>query len=135
MTVVRADAAESATTLVREGIAGVIGAAIALACLLPPLLHLVTGPLGPLIGGFVVAHRIKPSPRGRIVIASTLGITLAGIVGAAAAAVVAFSAPNELPDWLPSSGSFGLILAGVWLHATALGALGATLGARGAAEP
>ena len=51
------------------------------------------------------------------------------------AAIVAFNTPGELPEWFPSSSSLGLILAGVWLYATALGAAGATLGARGAAAP
>ncbi len=33
--------------------AALIGVGIALLCFLPPLLHFITGPLSPLIGGFV----------------------------------------------------------------------------------
>jgi hypothetical protein len=83
-----------------------------------------------LIGGFVVAQRIKPGARGRAIIALALGGTLAGLIGGIAAAVVAVSEPGDLPDWFPSSGSIGVILAGVWVYAGALGALGATLGGR-----
>jgi len=46
----------AASTPGRELLAGLIGAAIAVACVLPPLIHLLTGPLGALIGGFVVAN-------------------------------------------------------------------------------
>jgi hypothetical protein len=33
-------------TVAREVIAGLIGTGVALGCIMPPLLHIVTGPLG-----------------------------------------------------------------------------------------
>ena len=44
--------------------ASIIGAGIALLCFLPPILHFILGPFGPMIGGFFAALRMterKPS--------------------------------------------------------------------------
>ena len=44
--------------------ASIIGALIALLCLLPPILHFILGPFGPMIGGYFAALRMterKPS--------------------------------------------------------------------------
>jgi hypothetical protein len=117
------------STVGRELVAGVIAAAIALGCVLPPLVHFVTGPLGPAIGGYVVAHHVKPGARGRVIIAAVLGLCLAAIGAGAATAVLAFGG-DKRPDWFPSREQIGLVLLGVFVYAGALGAVGATLGAR-----
>jgi len=108
-----------------------LAAAIALICVLPPLLHIVTGPLGPFIGGFVVGHHLKPEARGRAIIGATLGICLAGLGAAAAAAVANLSGPKGPPDWFPSTDQLGAVLGLVGVYAAALGAAGAAFGARG----
>jgi hypothetical protein len=39
--------------------ASIIGTGIALLCFLPPILHFISGPLSPLIGGYFAALRIS----------------------------------------------------------------------------
>jgi hypothetical protein len=119
-------------SLARELLGGAIAAAIAVACLLPPLLHLVTGPLGPCIGGFVVAQRLKPETHGRAVIAATLGITLAALGAAVAFVISKLGGPDGPPDWFPTGAQIALILGGVAVYAAVLGAIGAAFGARSA---
>ena len=41
--------------------AGIIGFVVALLMWLPPILHLLTGPLGPIVGGFIAGSRIQAS--------------------------------------------------------------------------
>jgi hypothetical protein len=114
----------------RQVLGGGIAAAIALACFLPPLVHFVTGPLGPLLGAFIVAQRLRPDARGCLVIAATLGLAFAVLGAAGATAVVAFAGPSGPPDWFPDTSALALILAGVAAYAAALGGAGAALGAR-----
>jgi hypothetical protein len=112
-----------------ELLSGLLGAGVAMACILPPLLHLVTGPLGPLIGGFVAANRGKPGPRGRAIIALTIGTAVTALIGTLAALLVGFAGRSQLPSWFPSSGTLSAILAGVWIYSTALGAGGTAVSA------
>lgn len=127
MEAVPVPATSGETTIARELLAGVIGTAVALACVLPPLVHLVSGPLGPLIGGAVAARWLGPSERGRLVIAGTIGACLAGIGAAVAGAIVTF---GGAPSWFPPAETLALILMGVAAYGAGLGAIGATLGAR-----
>lgn len=39
-----------------------LGVTISVACLLPPIVHFITGPLGPFIGGYFAGSRIKATP-------------------------------------------------------------------------
>ncbi|HEX4335636.1 MAG TPA: hypothetical protein VH062_06950 [Polyangiaceae bacterium] len=107
-----------------ELFSGLLGAGVAMACLLPPLLHLVTGPLGPFIGGFVAANRSNPGARGRIIIAVTIGtaVTTLGVI--ASQVLIALAGRSQLPSWFPSPGTLTAILCGVWIYATTLGAIG-----------
>jgi hypothetical protein len=117
------------SSLLRPLAGGVVAALIALACILPPLVHIATGPLGPAIGGFVVAQRVRPDSRGIALLAGSLGLTLAGLFGGGMALAVRHLGQAR-PDWFPSPDLLGAIAGGVWLYGTALGALGASLGAR-----
>jgi hypothetical protein len=110
-----------------EILAGVIGAAICLGCVLPPIVHLIAGPVGPFVGGFVAGNRVGPGVRGRVIIALTVGTTLAGIGATAAAVFKSLAGATDLPTWFPSNGMLGAILAGVWCYATALSMVGATV--------
>ena len=112
-----------------EVLSGLLGAGIALACIVPPVIHLVAGPVGPFLGGFVAANRGKPGARGRVIIALTIGCAVAGLLAIAARVFVGLAGKNELPTWFPSSGTLAAILAGVWVYATALGAAGAAVSA------
>jgi hypothetical protein len=125
-----AQARSSESSIARQALGGAIAMGIALACVLPPLVHIVTGPLGPCIGAFVVAQRLKPDARGCAVIAATLGLGFGVLGAAAAAAIVGFAGPSGPPDWFPDGASIGLILGGVMAYAAALGAAGAAFGAR-----
>jgi protein-S-isoprenylcysteine O-methyltransferase Ste14 len=110
-----------------ELLSGLMGAGIAIACILPPLLHLVTGPLGPFIGGFIAANRSKPGVRGRIVIAVTIGTAVTTLVAIAAQVMVSLAGRSQLPSWFPAPGTLAAILCGVWVYATTLGAIGGTV--------
>jgi hypothetical protein len=114
------------STLPREILAGVIGGGVTLVCVLPPILHFVTGPLGPLIGGFVAAKQVPPSARARTVIALVAG----GCIGALAATAVTIigGLDGPRPTWLPGTETLALIVLGVAVYTAGLCALGATLG-------
>lgn len=116
--------APKASSVPREIGFGVVGGVVAVACFLPPLLHFVTGPLGPLIGGFLAAQQVKPAARGRVIIVACVGLVLAGIATAGALAISAFAGSGGPPDWFPKPDALALILAGVWLYASALAAVG-----------
>jgi len=113
------------TSIGRELVAGLIGAGVALACVLPPLVHLVTGPLGPLIGGFVAARWLRPAAPGPVLIAGTIGLCISGLGGTAAAVVAGLEHP---PSWFPSLDALIPILVGVALYGAVLGAIGVKLG-------
>ncbi len=118
---------DRASTLGEEMLAGVVGAAIAVGCIAPPIVHLVTGPLGPFIGGFVAANRVKASPRASAIIAVCIGTGASGLIATAAHLAVVFVGRSELPTWFPSPQTVVAIVAGAFLYATALGAVGATV--------
>jgi hypothetical protein len=107
-----------------------------MACILPPILHLVTGPLGPFIGGFVAANRVSPTARARVVVALTVATALAGFVGGVLGTAASVATAGELPDWFPTNGSrIATIAAVVWIYAGTLAAVGtvarASVGGRG----
>lgn len=117
--------AEPNSSFARELVSGLIGAGVSLVCILPPILHLVAGPLGPFIGGFVAANRVSATPRARIVVAVTIATTLATFVGAALGVAASVAAPSELPDWFPTSGArIATLACVVWAYAGTLAAIG-----------
>jgi len=60
--------------------ATVMAVVISILCLLPPIVHFVTGPLGPAIGGYLAGSRMKLSG-GQ---AAFLGLVIGVVVGALA---------------------------------------------------
>lgn len=114
----------------REVLFGVMGGAIAVACVLPPILHFVTAPLGPLIGGFIAAQQVKPEARGRAIIAGMVGAVLAALLSAIALAIAAFAGSGGPPNWFPSYGTLALIILGAWLYATVLAGVGVAVSGR-----
>jgi hypothetical protein len=114
-----------ASSIGREFVSGLIGAGVSLACILPPLLHIVTGPLGPFIGGFVAANRVQPRPRAQLIVAFTVATALSGFVGSALGVAASLAAPSELPDWFPTTPSKIVAIAlVVWVYAGTLAAIG-----------
>jgi hypothetical protein len=126
------------TTVGGEVLSGLLGVGIAVGCVLPPLVHLITGPLGPFIGGFVAANRSHARSRGRAIIAGMIGVGLAGILAVASKVFVGLVGHSELPDWFPSPGTRMVIIGVAWAYGTVMGAVGATvsgaLARRGARE-
>jgi hypothetical protein len=120
-------------SVTRELLGGGVAAAIAIAGFLPPLVHFVTGPLGPFIGAFVVAQRVKPGVRGCAIIALTLGAVFASVGAAVATAFGGFGSSSP-PDWLPAREVLGAILGGVAAYAVVLGGAGAAFGTRFGAQ-
>ncbi|GIW11535.1 MAG: hypothetical protein KatS3mg061_2592 [Dehalococcoidia bacterium] len=111
--------------------AGLIALAIVVACILPPILHFVTGPLGPFIGGLVAGSRVSGRPRELAIIALTVGVGLAlftgGIGGlwvAVASSLPAASAPTLSWPVLAE------VSAGLLVYGALLAGLGAALAAR-----
>ncbi len=80
--------------------AAFIGVGVVFLCFLPPVLHFVTGPFSPLIGGIVAGMQLRP-PRAStgvvagmaVIMASVLTVTVA-IVGSIVVAIVGGSAEN-----------------------------------------
>ena len=117
----------SESTLGGELVSGLLGAGVAIVCVMLPLLHLVTAPLGPFIGGFVAANRGKPGPRGRVVIAVTIGTAVATLIAVAALVFTSLVGKSQLPTWFPAGSTLAAIVAGVWIYATTLGGVGAAV--------
>jgi protein-S-isoprenylcysteine O-methyltransferase Ste14 len=118
----------SEPTLGTEIVSGLLGVGIAVGCVLPPLVHLITGPLGPFIGGFVAGNRAQPGARGRIVIAAMIGTGVAAIIATAASVFVRLVGRSELPSWFPSSGTLLAIVGAIWVYGTVMAAIGTTVG-------
>lgn len=126
---VSTESPESATTeatgIVSELFAGLIGAGVAVGCVLPPILHLVTGPLGPLIGGFVAANKVRPGVRAQLIVAVTVATALSSLIGAALSIAAHVASANELPDWFPATPSRIIATSGVvWTYAGILAMIG-----------
>lgn len=113
----------SSVSRVFVGILMAVG--IAIVCLLPPLVHLVTGPLGPAIGGYLAGSRMKFNG----VQAALLGLILGVTVGVAAP--IAFETLGTL-----HLASFALIFFGGFagLYAMLLSGVAAYFGGRSTRE-
>jgi hypothetical protein len=117
-----------APSLGREIVAGLAGAGIAVACMLPiPIVHLVAMPLGPFLGGFVAGNIARPAIRGRVVIAIIVGSGVAGVLSIFAAVLLTFAQKDELPSWFPAKGTLVAIIAALWLYEATMAAVGATV--------
>ena len=54
----------------------ILGAIVSLACWLPPIIHFISGPLGPFIGGYLAGSRIGATSRQALGIGVIMGIFL-----------------------------------------------------------
>lgn len=106
----------------RALVAGLFGVAIAIGCLMVPVLHFISGPLGPFIGGWFAGNRIKAQGKDALVIAPTIGVALAIIVGGVAAGVGMAIDNTAVRDAAAPLGAFVLV------YGTLLAAIGALLG-------
>ncbi len=92
--------------------------------LLPPILHFLTGPLGPLVGGFFGGSKAAASPQQAAGIGVLMGLFMAApIVGLVAfGAVVTSLLPQAVGDALALVGVIIVVYTGV------MGSIGAALG-------
>ena len=121
----KAPTADETSSFGRELASGLIGAVVSVCCIFPPILHLVTGPLGPFIGGFVAANRVKPTRRARIVVALTIATVLSAFIGSALTIAASIATKDELPDWFPTTAPRIAVLGAiVWAYAGTLAGLG-----------
>jgi len=73
--------------------AAVMAAAISVVCLLPPIVHLITGPLGPAIGGYFAGNRMRLSGGQAALVGLFLGV-LEGVL-----TPLLFVRTNLIPDF------------------------------------
>ena len=92
-----------------------IGTGIGLACLLPPIIHFITGPLGPLIGGFVAGTKTRATAPQALGTGLSMGLVIAGL------ATVALS-------FFLDRDALGFIGGGLFIYVATLGTAGALVG-------
>lgn len=101
-----------------------IGSVISLVCLLPPLVHFVTGPLGPVIGGWIAGSKHRAEPEQALGIGVLMGLFMVFPVGAVLALDKLFPSLNS---WVES---YILTVIGIVIlvYTTVLGSVGAMVG-------
>lgn len=101
-----------------------IGFLIALAMLLPPIIHFLTGPLGPLVGGFVAGTRAKVT----VGKSPIIGVIMALFMVAPITMLVTFSSVTE--NFLPKTLQSVLIISGLGIvfYTLIMGTVGAAIG-------
>lgn len=110
-----------------EIVAGIISAAVTLGCILPPVVHLVLGPIGPGLGGFVAGNRIGPGMRGKVLIAAITSLGVGGLLATAVTVLFQFATKSELPSLLQDPGLVYGLVGGVAAYAGVLSFVGATI--------
>jgi hypothetical protein len=118
----------------RDLVAGLIGAGISIVCVLPPILHFVTGPLGAFFGGMVGGARVAAGVKDATIIGLTIGLILAVAAWLALGLLLLVTIsmpPSSLADspFAGVSGGEVLTIGGAMLvYGTILGGLGALAG-------
>jgi hypothetical protein len=112
-------------------ISGLIGFGISVGCLLPPILHFVTGPLGPFIGGFFGGMKARVNGNGAVAIGVIMGTCLSLFLVMIGIVIMSFNV--SLPDVMDKIISSDSLSAGSLLKIAFIPfAIGATLGTLGA---
>jgi hypothetical protein len=115
---------EPASTFGKNVLAGLLGVGVAFFCFVPPILHFITGPLAPGIGGFVAGTRTGATGDDIWIIGATIGVGLAVMLGIAAFVISGIVGGRPLP------GLGALVSGGALIYGTLLGTLGAFFGGR-----
>jgi hypothetical protein len=104
----------------RLGLAALIAFGVSVASFLPPVIHYISGPFGPFIGGFVAGYWLRLDEVDAAFVGLMMGIAIGG------ALVLSFEYFDFLPDLaLQASVPLSGIAA---LYVGALGALGVWVG-------
>jgi hypothetical protein len=101
-----------------------IGFAISLVCMLTPLIHFVTFPLGPVIGGWIAGSKHKAQPDQALGIGVLMGLFMVVPVGAI---LVLDKLAPSLNSWV-DSGILTVLGIVVLVYTTMLGSMGAMIG-------
>ncbi len=112
-------------TLRRTVTSGLVGGGVALLCLLPPGLHNITGPLGPLIGGFVAGGRARADSQAALIIGPIVGVMVGLFANLFGAVILMF-----LPVGKAGVGALELVAVAILLYGSVLAAVGALIGGR-----
>ena len=103
-----------------------IGFIVSLLCIAPPVIHFVTGPLGPFIGGWIAGSRTKSSLEQSMVIGFIMGFFMTFPV-----LIVMVVSRLNVNDEATIDGILLILIGlGVLWYTTVLGAIGAALGGR-----
>jgi len=108
--------------------ASAIGFGIALACLLPPIIHFFTGPAGPFIGGFIGGSRVEAEPGKGVLIGIGMGVCVSVVIGIPVFLLVLTPLGNWLPIDPGQRGTIGVVMLIAMVYVTVLGAIGAIVG-------
>ena len=92
-----------------------IGIGIGVACLLPPILHIVTGPLGPFIGGFVAGTKTRATPQQALGTGLAMGLVIATLL-------------SVVLSFFVDPGLLRFVGPGLFVYVAALGTTGAMVG-------
>ena len=108
-----------------------VGFGVALLMLLPPILHFITGPLGPLVGGFFGGSRAKAT----VPVAVGVGLLMALFMAAPVGGLVLLGTAFDI-TFLPRSVRDALSLVGIVIvvYTGVMGTVGAVIGGRLADE-
>ena len=99
-----------------------MGFGISLACLLPPIVHFVSGPLGPFIGGWFAGSKHRATPGQAMGIGSLMGLFMV-------LPLVAVLAVNNLVlSWVEDDSLLIIIGIVVLGYTAVLGTVGAMVG-------
>jgi hypothetical protein len=101
-----------------------IGFGISLLCMLPPIVHFLTGPLGPFIGGWFAGNRHQASPGQATVIGILMGLLM--VFPVTAVLTVNTISPSLIP-WVDDDvlRILGVVILG---YTVVMGAIGAVVG-------
>jgi len=103
-----------------------VGFVVSVVCIVPPVIHFVTGPLGPFIGGWIAGSRMKSSLEQSMAIGFMMGFFMTFPV-----AIFMVVSKINASDGMSIDGLLMFVIAiGVLWYTTVLGAIGATLGGR-----
>lgn len=104
-----------------------VGFGVALLMLTPPIVHFVTGPLGPLVGGFFGGSRAKAT----FPVAVGVGLLMALFMVAPVGGLVALGTVFDIP-FLPQSvlDALGVVAVVIVVYTGMMGTVGAVIGGR-----
>jgi hypothetical protein len=106
----------------RVALGAFIAFAVSVICFLPPGIHFVSGPLGPLIGGYVAGNRLRLTTPEAAIVGVSMGIAIGATM------IVAFEYLAFMPD-LALQASIPLSFVGS-IYVGVLGTLGTWLASR-----